>query len=658
MGKQYIAILLFFFLGAEVQAQIQLMPATTNPAVSRAHYEEEAERAAVVESLTGRPMELPGSAFRGPCPGFDDGTSYLFPGDTIKFAIDTTFLGGGEGSTLELVTCDPIDAGVASLDTTSLQFIADDAILAGIDTLCVELCPQDGDCFILSYPVVVKRPGTTYQLSEIELNAGEFLPEFCFDETVLPGELFCNRIIDCEDIYEGEGQQVAYFDTYQEPSSCIRYQAGRFAGVDDVCVVLCDEFTVCDTFVLPFRIISDTLDIPFFDDFSYAGPFPAEENWLDRRVFVNNTMAANPPSVGMATFDGLDRSGSEYNTQFGIADVLTSKYIDLSNTSGGVVLKFYLAPKGYGLYPNITDTLFVEFQEPAGDWITVGAYPGIEDDIPLDQVPPFEFYSIAVDPEFLYNGFRFRFSNLVSPSGLFDLWHLDYVYLNDNEDQSANFEDLAFSIPPNNILENYTSMPWNHFEPFVASEFGGSLFESGFFNHFEQTVNITESAIRLGEITTGFSFSGNENVVDGTDANIPSLTPTLREKVINAIVTDGYEDDLSSQFPGAEEVILELQYDFKQDSQDPLFLRNDTVRAYTIFDNYFAYDDGSAESFLYLENPQGVSPSFAVRFRSNVEDTLRAIQFHFPHVNGNVSNQLFNMRVWVGALKGVELSVG
>jgi hypothetical protein len=653
MGNRYVAILFFLLIGFSASAQIRMMPATTNPVLSRASYEEEAAQAAEVEAFTGRPMEEPGTTFRGPCPSFDDGTNYLFPGDTIAIFVDTTFLNGGVGATITLVECDPVDAGVANLDTTSLRYIANTGIDSGTDTLCVEFCPTEGDCFNFIYPVVVKRPGTSYQLAEVELNAGEFLPELCVDETVLPGALQCNRIIDCGDLYAGEGQQVAYFTTYQEPVGCIRYKAGQFAGLDEVCVVLCDEFTVCDTFLIPFRIVSDTLSLPFFDDFSYAGPYPDFEYWLDRNVFVNNTMAANPPSVGMATFDGLNRRGGVYPTQFGTADRLTSKYIDLSNPSGEVVLKFYLAPKGFGLYPNGTDSLFVEFRDQSGDWIKTAAFGGIEGDIPLDSVPAFNFVSVKVDdPAFLYDGFQFRFTNLVSPGGLFDLWHLDYVYLNDNEDESANFEDLAFMIPPSNLLENYTSMPWSHFEDFVADEFAGTTFESGFYNHFDQTVSITESAIRLRETTTDFSFTGAENVVDGVDANFLSQKPELREKVIDGLITAGYEDDLESQFSGAEEVQLELLYEFDQDSQDPLFLRNDTVRSYTIFDNYFAYDDGSAESYLYFENPQGVNPSMAVRFRSNIEDSLRAIQFHFPHVNGNVSNQLFNMQVWVGSLEG------
>ena len=46
--------------------------------------------------------------------------------------------------------------------------------------------------------------------------------------------------------------------------------------------------------------------LPFFDDFAYEGPFPSAENWTNNQVFVNNTLANQPISIGVATFDGLD----------------------------------------------------------------------------------------------------------------------------------------------------------------------------------------------------------------------------------------------------------------------------------------------------------------------------------------------------------------
>jgi len=77
---------------------------------------------------------------------------------------------------------------------------------------------------------------------------------------------------------------------------------------------------------------SDTLSLPFFDDFSYDNVYPSSKLWLDKNVYVNNNFAKNPPTIGVATFDVLDENGQLYtdaNEYSSIADYLTSKPIDL-----------------------------------------------------------------------------------------------------------------------------------------------------------------------------------------------------------------------------------------------------------------------------------------------------------------------------------------
>ena len=56
------------------------------------------------------------------------------------------------------------------------------------------------------------------------------------------------------------------------------------------------------------------LVLPFYDDFSYAGPYPNPSLWLDQYVFVNNTKGVAPPTIGVATFDGLNQFGYPYDS--------------------------------------------------------------------------------------------------------------------------------------------------------------------------------------------------------------------------------------------------------------------------------------------------------------------------------------------------------
>jgi hypothetical protein len=622
------------------------------------YYPEVERKAQAEETLLEQELSLfQGRDFQvgeksGNCPELDPFSQYIFSGDSLIITVDTTGFGGGVNSTLELVNCDPIDFASVQLDSTDLKIFGNVGVDIGLDTVCVEFCKDGTDCELFTYPIVIKRRGTTYVDSKVTVEANTLLPEYCVDESVLPGELFCNRFLDCPDDYDGEGRQVIFFTTYSEPTSCIAYQSSRFAGVDTVCLVLCDEFTVCDTFKIPFEVQSDTLSLPFFDDFAYDGPYPSIDNWLDRDGFVNSTLAKDPPSVGLLTMDGINRRGRPYSNN-GKADQLTSRYLDLSSTNGDVYIKFFVAPKGYGLPPNNEgDTLVLQFRDNQRNWETVQVFDPILDIIPSDSVPPFQYYSVPVSgSEYLYDGFQFRFISYNNQPGILDIWHLDYVWLSDQADDDDTFSDIAFTSQPPFLLKNYTSMPWRHFEGFVDEEFNDEDLASGFYNHFTQTQAITDSEIRVRERLTNTDFPGNDNVVNGTDANIPPKEAANRLTSLEGTTIGDYKAILENNFPGEERVELELSYSFNFDAQQNLFLRNDTVRRVTYFDNYFAYDDGTAESFIFLRNPQGFNPTLAMRYPINVDDTLRAIQFHHPHLNWNAESQLYNLYVWLDDLE-------
>src|SRR5688500_5190972 len=57
----------------------------------------------------------------------------------------------------------------------------------------------------------------------------------------------------------------------------------------------------------------DTLFLPFYDDFSRHTVWPSAERWSDSAAFINLNYPINPPSEGVATFDGLDKEGNPYD---------------------------------------------------------------------------------------------------------------------------------------------------------------------------------------------------------------------------------------------------------------------------------------------------------------------------------------------------------
>ena len=106
------------------------------------------------------------------------------------------------------------------------------------------------------------------------------------------------------------------------------------------------------------------LVLPFFDDFSYDSNTVTSNLWFQSSVFVNRTYALNPPTIGVATFDGLDAFGfaRDFN-QFNNSepsDTLLSRQIDLS-LSNSVYLMFYYQAKGIGDSPELQDKLVLEF---------------------------------------------------------------------------------------------------------------------------------------------------------------------------------------------------------------------------------------------------------------------------------------------------------
>ena len=64
----------------------------------------------------------------------------------------------------------------------------------------------------------------------------------------------------------------------------------------------------------------------------------------------------------------------------------------------------------------------------------------------------------------LQDGFRFRFRNHGALAGNVDLWHIDYVLLDDNLDpDNLGFFEVAFVDPRHALTEPYSIMPWSHF---------------------------------------------------------------------------------------------------------------------------------------------------------------------------------------------------
>ncbi|MEM9024444.1 MAG: hypothetical protein AAGB22_11915, partial [Bacteroidota bacterium] len=120
-------------------------------------------------------------------------------------------------------------------------------------------------------------------------------------------------------------------------------------------------------------ITQDTLDPDvLLENLRDSVFFVPDDNslWVDSKelgvgegAYINQTFGFQPPSIGVATLDGLDPYGLPYNENFGssrgLADSLSSKPIDLERDPitlqpyANVYFSFYFQPEGFGDKPEL-----------------------------------------------------------------------------------------------------------------------------------------------------------------------------------------------------------------------------------------------------------------------------------------------------------------
>ena len=479
---------------------------------------------------------------------------------------------------------------------------------------------------------------------------------FCLD-SFLRTEFPFDRLVDLE-------CEIRDHSNFTIDGNCIRVSTFNISGIvtDRYCIDICDVENNCITLVITLEIRAP-LNLPFFDDFGYAGPFPDRRNWLDRNVFVNNTMAKAPPSIGVATFDGLDAGGTPYGGEGGVSDLLTSTYIDLSGFTiqDNVYLSFFLQPKGLGLRPRASDVFRLEFRNAEGQWVLITEYPGISGSFPSDDSPPFEYRTILLTNAYLHDQFQFRFSNVGSRSGIREVWHLDYVRLDRGRTTSRFFEDIAFSAEPPSLLFPYTSMPAKHF---IGKEdvYLNKAVEISMFSHFNDRRLADPSWHLLREELSGTNIL---NTGDLTLLELPPLVPANQRDLnpgfhyfVNPLRSDLWLNRLRQTTPGKDSLRYTTTFTFNQNQETinniPITLRNNTVTRSTELKDYFAYDDGTAEMGIALISNPSVLTQLAIKYTAEVWDSIQGFQVHFPYVEGDQSNLLFNFKIWIGELKQQE----
>ena len=374
------------------------------------------------------------------------------------------------------------------------------------------------------------------------------------------------------------------------------------------------------------------LVLPFFDDFSYDASIVNPDLWNQSSVFVNRNYPINPPTIGVATFDGLDEFGLARDfTQLNSSDpsdTLLSKEIDLSALTS-VYFLFYYQAKGMGEMPDFQDQLVLEFLNDTLAWEQIWS----SDDTLLQEFT--KVVEVINESRFLHNAFQFRFRNYATISGNFDHWHLDYVKIDQllSATDTSGLNDVAFVYSSPSFLKRYSAMPWTHFLNNEASELKDSidikLRNNDASTNVDFQYNIFENNNQIFHYPT-IGVSRNVSVLDyDTIGNYSFSSPPID---IQSNVFNSFQAD-SATF-----VVQNIIGTASSDSK-----LNDTLYHIQNFHSHFAYDDGTAES-AYGININGAK--LAYEFKLNRPDTLRAVQMYFPQMLDTVSDIEFNLTIW------------
>ncbi len=382
---------------------------------------------------------------------------------------------------------------------------------------------------------------------------------------------------------------------------------------------------------------SDTLELPFFDDFSYLTEFPADTLWVNNGTDISVNLSNNPPSIGVLVFDALDADKKFYKgADYGAVcsgDTVESLPINLYYPGDkSIYLSYYFQAGGLGDRPESNDSLCLDFYSPLDDnWTTVKTYSG-----KLQKDFKQEIINIS-ERKYLQKGFRFRFRNYFSLGSSLqpdlvsncDFWLLDYVKLDKNRNEADTvYNDVSLTTNPIVKVKDYQSVPWRHY--LSASDDAKVSYIINYRNNDSKARLLDSVNLILShdEKTEKFAL--------GT-YNMPSYMDFSNTNE-NFLYTFDSKSDTMSNY----DITVKLVSDVT--SLD--FADNNEVTISKEFRNYYSYDDGTAEAAYGLHGEGSLGGFGAVRFITLSPDKLNGVWIYFCPVFNNQQADYFNIKVW------------
>jgi hypothetical protein len=409
------------------------------------------------------------------------------------------------------------------------------------------------------------------------------------------------------------------------------------------------------------------MKLPFWDDFSFTPTaFPHDTLWATKQsVWVNDGIGINPPSIKTGTFDGIDSLGKPYNvndvTAKGFADKLVSRPLrmDLIDPSlrATMFISFFYQFQGNGEAPDQGDAFSLSFKNNLGLWDVVWS----KDNDGTLQKDVFVPIKIAItDPKYFYNGFQFRFQNFARLSGPYDTWNLDYVFVNNGHVSTdpPPFPDRTVVSPLTSLFNIYYAVPLKHFFTNPAA-------------HLAKPTLVLSNRRQDQPQGEGQPVSYSSDAIITTKKNNAVTTVPITLDTGLPIGNDLYYNEKRvlalNQIPApalfdAQADSIGIQINLSLDTRDntiktgtqgdyvPLIyspidfrLNDHASKKYTLQD-YYAYDDGTAEYGAGLNQP-GALLAYKFDMQTPNADTLVAIEMYFPRF-GDESSQSIQLSIW------------
>jgi hypothetical protein len=394
------------------------------------------------------------------------------------------------------------------------------------------------------------------------------------------------------------------------------------------------------------QTVPPAISLPLWDDFSTTPGEQPDTLWVDSEtVSVNYGNGRNAPTMRVATFDGLNENGIPYATNpsdfllFGITDSLISRPIKMTEVTlperNSVFLSFLYQWSGYGETADDRDYLELSFRKNDNTWVTILTLRATE------LIKPDTFNQVRIrinQDEYFHDNFQFRLRSSGRKSGYYDTWNVDYFYLDKGrpEDELADYSDKAMSSQVSPFLKHqYNAAPRRHFydDP-VGNSVVPNVYISQLFSEQGNTRNTTlfASIYALNKDNTSFAEDvvvyhnkPGEVIAEFEVLNVsleraPDLTPYSAYDSLVRVTISASIDTGEFSFPGHT-----LRYPTEV---------NNLVTQEHVLNDYYAYDDGSAEGTAGLT---GTGQQAVVRFPMlwSQQDTINAVSVYFAYHGQN-----------------------